>query len=420
MYGLHPALPARLMAAWREAAGADFDSERAAAEAAFLAAHAAFGRWLLQQIRGGAAEMAMALIARQRRTLGRQADRALHQDRFAEAQAILQPLNDFWNARGLYAEARGWAGRCRKALEGPDGTPPGFATPAGALWLFVVTSEANRALRAGDLDAGEAEYDAIRIALEAAPGEAARSRLAVAYHQLGMVAQDRGELDAAERWYGRALEIAQALDNRPYMASIYHQLGNVAYLRGELAAAERWYGKSLEIKDALGDRPGMSGSYHQLGMVAQDRGDRVAAERWYGKSLEIKEALGDRPGMATSYHQLGNVSYLRGELAAAERWYGKSLEIKEALGDRPGMAPTYGQLGLLAEQRGNAAQALDWMVRCVALFAEFPHPATGPGPHNLARLTAALGLDALEAAWLRVTGQPLPAAIRTHVTKPAP
>jgi hypothetical protein len=47
---------------------------------------------------------------------------------------------------------------------------------------------------------------------------------------------------------------------------------------------------------------------------------------------------------------------------------------------------------------GGERSALDWTVRCVALFSDFPHPATGPRPHQLVRLTAALGLPALEAS----------------------
>jgi len=116
-----------------------------------------------------------------------------------------------------------------------------------------------------------------------------------------------------------------------------------------------------------------------------------------------------------TYHQLGMVAQHRGDLAAAEGWYRKSLEINEALANRPHMAMTYGQLGLLAETRKDLVAALDWTVRCIALFSEFPHPATGPGPRHLVRLTAALGLPALEASWQRCTGTPLPQPIRTAV-----
>jgi hypothetical protein len=56
------------------------------------------------------------------------------------------------------------------------------------------------------------------------------------------------------------------------------------------------------------------------------------------------------------------------------------------------------------------------MVRCVALFDQFPHPATGPGPFHLARLTRQLGMPALEEAWQRVTGQPVPQPVRDYIT----
>jgi tetratricopeptide (TPR) repeat protein len=191
----------------------------------------------------------------------------------------------------------------------------------------------------------------------------------------------------------------------------------VAQRRGEPAdrdAAEQWYRKSLAISEALKDRGGLAASYHQLGGLAYDRGHLAAAEEWYRKSLAISEALKDRPRMAATYHQLGMVAQRRGEPAdrdAAEQWYRKSLAISEALKDRPCMAATYGQLGLLAEQRGDVAAALDWTVRCVALFEEFPHPATRNGPHHLVRLTGMLGLPALEASWQRCSGVSLPPAI---------
>ncbi len=278
------------------------------------------------------------MIALQRRTMGHLLGLALGEGRYEEAQNILQPLNEFWVARGLTQEAKGWVDRCRAVLEAADGRAPNFDTRAGALWLFLVGAEAGRARAAGNPAAAEATYDAIRNSLEAAA-------------------------------------------------------------KGE--SRDRW----------------LSVTYHQLGLIAQDRGDLGPAEDWYKKSLEIEEALRNRPGMAASYHQLGTVAYLRGELGAAEDWYKKSLEIKEALGDRPRLAMTYGQLGLLSEKRGNDQQALDWMVRCVALFPEFPHPATGLGPRNLARLTAKLGMAALADSWRRSTGEALPAAIGDAVAE---
>jgi hypothetical protein len=47
------------------------------------------------------------LIEWQRRTMGRLLGSALSKKRYVEAQQLMQPLNDFWNVRGLGLEARG-------------------------------------------------------------------------------------------------------------------------------------------------------------------------------------------------------------------------------------------------------------------------------------------------------------------------
>ena len=167
---------------------------------------------------------------------------------------------------------------------------------------------------------------------------------AVHLHQLGMVAQQRGDYDAALNWYRKSLAILEQIGDRASMAGSYHQLGIVAQLRGDYDAALDWYRKSLAIKEQLGDRAGMAASYHQLGTVAQLRGDYDAALDWYRKSLAILGQLGDRSGMAASYHQLGIVAQLRGDYDAALDGYRKSLAIKEQIGDRAGMAISYHQL----------------------------------------------------------------------------
>ena len=328
MYALHPALPAYLVAHWRLRAGGGYEAERDAAQLGLLQAYAAFGHWLDQQIQSGSAETAYALLERQRRTMGRLVGRALEQGQYADAQALLQPLNAYWDVRGLTQEVRGWVDRCRKATEGADSAPPDFASAAGELWLFMVGADAIRSVNTGALDSAETAYQVIRRNLE------------------------------------------------QYAAGSQNRL--------------------------------LAGVYHQLRVVAQGRGALEQAEQWYRKALEIEEALKDRPGLARTYHQLGVVAQHHGALEQAEQWYRKALEIEEALKDRPALACCYGQMGLLAEAKNDENLALDWMVRCVVLFDQFPHPAAGPGPRHIARLTAKLGMPALQSSWQRQTGKMLP------------
>lgn len=103
--------------------------------------------------------------------------------------------------------------------------------------MFAVGAHANRLVSAGQLEHAETAYRTTLDMLQAEPAtEMSELNIAVSYHQLGMVAQLRGELDEAEQWYRKSLAIREQLNNQPGMASSYHQLGTAAQDRGELGS----------------------------------------------------------------------------------------------------------------------------------------------------------------------------------------
>src|SRR5262249_51898600 len=95
---------------------------------------------------------------------------------------------------------------------------------------------------------------------------------------------------------GRLLRAARRPQRRgdEHGAAItYHQLGIVAQERRDLDAAEKWYLKSLAIKEKQGNEHGAASTYHQLGSLAEERRDFDAAKEWYLKSLAISEKQGN-------------------------------------------------------------------------------------------------------------------------------
>ncbi|MEU6854155.1 tetratricopeptide repeat protein [Actinacidiphila alni] len=456
MFRLHPALPAHLTAHWATNAPDTYADEYASTLRVLVSTFAAFSSWLIIQINGGDARLALGMVANQQRMLGAMLAQSLISHRWDESTAIIRPLGEHWTRQGLMQEAQSWTERIRTATETPDGSPPGLDTHAGNLWLFVTGAQAARRLKAGQLDRAEITYQTmLRALLQQESSLSQRTNIATVYHQLGIVAQRQGRLDDAQDWYTKSLTIKENLGNRPGIAVAYHGLGVVAQLRGRLEDAEDWYTKTLTITEKLGNRPHMAVTYHQLGIVAQSRGRLDDAQDWYVKSLTIAEDLDDRPNMAVIYHQLGIVAQLRRRLEDAEDWYIKALTIHEGLGNRPGMALTYHGLGMVAQLRGRLEDAEDWYtkslniaeefesdrsmaltyaqlgllaealvdndralvwaIKCVALFDEVPHPMSGSGPNHLRRLTQSLGIEAVASAWQRETGNPLPDAVRAYV-----
>jgi tetratricopeptide (TPR) repeat protein len=107
----------------------------------------------------------------------------------------------------------------------------------------------------------------------------------------------------------------------------------IAQVRGDYDAAARQYQRALDINERLGNQAGMADSYHQLGRLAQVRGDYDEAARQYQRALDIDERLGNQAGMATTYSQLGNLEKERGgSMTAAVTWHVKALVIRLRLG----------------------------------------------------------------------------------------
>ncbi len=367
MYQIHPALPGYLAARWRADDPASYDTQRQAAEEALCAACTWFSHWLTGQIDTGNAAVAYAVIGLQRRTLGAMLGHALDHHAWDDASGIVQVLDKYWDTRGLGSEANAWADRILDAT-----TEPGQDTPADvgtqSLWLYTTFQRATRQKDAGQPDQAERSYRRVLTNLQNQPQtDWTRTNIAVLYHQLGMIAEDRGRLDEADAWYRKALTIDEQLGDQPGMATTYHQLGITAQRRGRFDEADDWYRKSLSIKEEADNQPGMADTYHQLGSTAHERGRLDDAEDWYRKSLTINGKLGNQPGMADTYHQLGITAQRRGRLDEADDWYRKSLSIKEKLGDQPGMANTYHHLGMTAQERGRLDEADDWYRKALTI-----------------------------------------------------
>jgi tetratricopeptide (TPR) repeat protein len=92
--------------------------------------------------------------------------------------------------------------------------------------------------------------------------------------------------------------LARLPADSPRRGAWIHQLGALAQDRGDYDEAARQYQRALEIFGRLGDQDGLTRTYHGLAMVAQDRGDYDEASRQYQRSLDISERLGDQSGMA--------------------------------------------------------------------------------------------------------------------------
>ncbi len=191
---------------------------------------------------------------------------------------------------------------------------------------------------------------------------------AAAYHMLGMIAQERLGLAAAERWYGKSLAIEEKHGNEYGAACTYHQLGRIAEERRDLMAAEQWYRQSLALWEKHGNEHGVASAYHQLGGIAEEQRDFETAEHYYQKVLLVREKLGDEYSSAVTCYQLGVIAEKQRNFVAAERKYRQALAIWKKYNDEHNMTLAYNGLGIIALEQQDFAVAEQWCLKALAIL----------------------------------------------------
>jgi len=367
-YALHPTIPVFLRRRLRDAVG---DDGVARLDRELTRFYAGWSGSLLDGARKADAEALTAVHFEEANFL-RALRLAEDAKSWAEVQAIIQTLGLFYEARERCSEWRILLGRLLDRLG--RRMPPDADRDKADLWMFLLGSEAIEAFPRNALDEAEAAYTAILQYLVESGRTDAEPKIATAYHELGMIYQERGQYDEAEAWYRKALEIRERRGLERDAASDYHQLGNICLLRGQYDAAEEWYRKAVEIRERLGLERDAASDYHQLGIVEQLRGRYDEAERWYRKALEIRDRRGLERDAAENYHQLGMVYQERGQYTEAEEWYRKALEVFERLGLERDAASDYHQLGMVYQERGQYDEAEGWYRKALVICERLGHP----------------------------------------------
>ncbi len=163
------------------------------------------------------------------------------------------------------------------------------------------------------------------------------------------------QIAAASEGYRQAL--ALEFNSPKLRARIEQNLGIIANIRGDLDAALGHYTRSLEAFRAAQDDAGCAMVYHNLGMISADRERWDDAERYYAQSLELAVALGDEQIRAQCLLNRSEVLLARGAYAEARASAESALGILNQLGGERYKADAYRFLGVVYRETGSRALA---------------------------------------------------------------
>ncbi|MEH2346590.1 MAG: tetratricopeptide repeat protein [Nostoc sp.] len=292
---------------------------------------------------------------------------AEHQQEWAYAQWILQALGEVYDRIGRKPEFKSLRQRTLKHIGIHLTDAKAKGKDALDFWMYLRGTDANEAAQSADLEGARKVHQEILDELIAVNDSSVNDKIAVAYHQLGIVAEGQRQFDVAVDYYKKALKIFEDAGDFYSAASDYHQLGTVAKEQRQFDVAVDYYKKALKIFEDAGDLYSAANQYHQLGIVAEEQRQFDVAVDYYNKALKIKEDAGYLYSAASDYHQLGSVAEEQRQFDVAVDYYNKALKIYEDAGDLYSAASVYHHLGRVAQEQRLFDVAVDYYKKALKI-----------------------------------------------------
>ncbi|HEU0297685.1 MAG TPA: tetratricopeptide repeat protein [Anaerolineales bacterium] len=240
------------------------------------------------------------------------------------ALKILGALGWAWDMRGYYNEMRRWFEKI--CLLGDLASyPKAYAQALNHIGHFI--SDFDRKPEARPL-----LEESLTIWLKLGP-EGERG-LADVLCFLGMDAEfnNSGDLDEAESFYKRSLELSQRCNNQRMHAGSLMFMGTIESVRGDFASALNFYEQSLELAQDSGDLLVISLASGNMGSLFADRGLYEKARPLIEQEIKISEKLQFRHGLTEAWINLGDLYRREGHYVQAEQLFEKSMSASRDLG----------------------------------------------------------------------------------------
>ena len=202
----------------------------------------------------------------------------------------------------------------------------------------------------GDMELATEVYEA---SLEIAETSGLKEEVASVYNCMAIVQQFTGAPDRAELLYRDAKRVAVSIKSEPMIAMIDHNLGMLANMRGDTPAALLNYTSALFRYQRLGNQSASTRALTNMGMSHLRLGELDAASACFDQAYEIAQACRD-------VYTLGFIQLNRAELylkrqhyEAARQCCDDGFTIFTQIESTTGLAEAYKFYGMIYRETGK-------------------------------------------------------------------
>jgi hypothetical protein len=225
-------------------------------------------------------------------------------------------LYDFWWFQGHLAEGHHWLTTLHRKK--PSGMP--LRTEAIALHTLGRVQH----LLKRDYASGIAYCRQSLGAYNQLADDQGRIRV---FCSLGQIERHHYHLDAAERYYQQALDLARKSGDLWGQSTALHGLGAAALQRHKLDTAHAYLSEGLSCAKQLGNKERIVHHYLALGMIAMEKQQWARARSMCEQALQLHRELGNQTGEHSALTLFGEIARLEKDYEWASRLYRESLDL---------------------------------------------------------------------------------------------
>jgi tetratricopeptide (TPR) repeat protein len=208
----------------------------------------------------------------------------------------------------------------------------------------------------------------MQAALGNAPG------LAAALINIGIIYEDKGQLEKALEIYHKGQEVSERSGDRMHEAKFLNITATVyekQYLDKEALDANF---KALKIQEEIGDLKNMPNSLTNIAGLYIKSKDYKKSEIYYLKALEVSKKINSKRWMAHSYYELGAIHFEYKDYPGALAYWTESLKLHTEQNDKKSIAFNYVSLSTYYFQVGNKAEGIRYSKMALELGNELQNP----------------------------------------------
>ncbi len=154
-----------------------------------------------------------------------------------------------------------------------------------------------------------------------------KSGIARSYTNLGMIHFYRGNYDSTYYYWKLSLEKWQELANRSKEAILFTNLAMVAQELNKPVEAIGLAKQAIQLHSTMQDSAHLSSGYNNLGIMYKRLGDTQKALEYHYKSMKIRKATGDSVRLPSSYVNLGSAYNLIKNLDSSKFFLSSALNL---------------------------------------------------------------------------------------------